>query len=136
MFTVHHMTLGPPLTSILGLVNLASKTENKDEIQNYLDMIENRVDTMKNFIAEIIDYSRNTRLNVAVDKINLHDLVKDVIVGLEYFEKSSKINFIIEIPESQIIHSDRGRLKIILNNLISNAIKYHNFRKNETLNTH
>jgi signal transduction histidine kinase len=119
--------LRAPLTSILGLSNLASTTEDTNEIRKYVEMIEDRTHAMKDFIAEIIDYSRNSRLEVAKENINLHELVEQIIEGLQYFEKSGEIDFRVDIPESLMITTDRGRLKIILNNLITNAVKYHNF---------
>ena len=121
--------LRAPLTSILGLINIVSKTDSADEIKSCLKMIEERVETMKSFIAEIIDYSRNSRMEVVKEEINLNELATEIIEGLKYFEKSNLINFRIEIPQSQTIVSDKSRLKIILNNLISNAVKYHNYKQ-------
>lgn len=121
--------LRAPLTSILGLVQIAERSDDKEEINQCLNMIEDRVGAMKEFIAEIIDYSRNSRLDISNEKVFVKKLVEEVIDGLKYFEKSEEIEFTIDIPKSLVFFSDKGRLKIILNNIIANAVKYHDFNK-------
>ena len=123
--------LKAPLSSISGLVNIAKMANPDEEIVKCLAMIENRIEAMNGFIAEIIDYSRNTRLEVNVEEIQLKAMVRQLIDGLHYYHQSEKISFVVAVDESLIIHSDRGRLKVILNNLISNAIKYHDLYKQQ-----
>ena len=123
--------LRAPLSSIQGLVNVAVHSGDTEEIIQCLKMIENRVFALNGFIAEIIDYSRNSRLEVVTDHINLRELVSEVVEGLQFFDKSGDIQFLLEVEEDFEIDTDRGRLKIILNNLIANAVKYHDYTKSK-----
>lgn len=116
--------LKAPLSSILGLVKIAEQSESKKEINECLSMIENRAITLNKFIGEIIDYSRNTRLDVNVEEIVLAPLIDELISGLSYYEQSNKIQFLNEVGDIKVL-SDKSRLKVILNNLLANAIKYH-----------
>ncbi|MTI41358.1 sensor histidine kinase [Fulvivirga lutimaris] len=118
--------LKAPLSSILGLINVAEMSNDPKEFGDILSRMRKRVGALNGFIAEIIDYSRNTRLEVESSSINLKDLIVEVIDGLKYYEDSQRIDIKIEFDDDLLISSDRGRLKIILNNLIANAIKYHN----------
>lgn len=118
--------LKAPLSSILGLINVAEMSNDPKEFGDILSRMRKRVGALNGFIAEIIDYSRNTRLEVEASSINLKDLITEVIDSLKYYEDSQRIAISIEFDDDLLINSDRGRLKIILNNLIANAIKYHN----------
>ena len=60
--------LRSPLTSVLGIVSLAKDV--KGDISEYLGHIENSVKRLDSFIKDIIDYSRNTRLEIANAKID------------------------------------------------------------------
>lgn len=118
--------LKAPLSSILGLINVAEMSNDPQEFSDILGKMRKRVGALNGFIAEIIDYSRNTRLDVESSPIELKDLILEVIDSLKYYEDSQRITINIELDDDLVINSDRGRLKIILNNLIANAIKYHN----------
>ncbi|MEO1051520.1 MAG: PAS domain-containing sensor histidine kinase [Bacteroidota bacterium] len=116
--------LRAPLMSILGLINLTQKSENLDEIMSCLDMMKDRVEILDAFIKEIIDYSRNTRTKVLKETIHLKPMIEEVIKGLEYMDNVEEVIFEQNINEEDTLVTDPSRLKIILNNLISNAIKY------------
>ncbi|MEQ9116758.1 ATP-binding protein [Fulvivirga sp.] len=121
--------LKAPLSSILGLINVDEMSNDPTEFGDILSRMRKRVGALNGFIAEIIDYSRNTRLEVEASSINLKDLIAEVIDSLKYYEDSQRIAISIEFDDDLLINSDRGRLKIILNNLIANAIKYHNAKQ-------
>lgn len=121
--------LKAPLSSILGLINVAEMSNDPKEFSDILGRMRKRVGALNGFIAEIIDYSRNTRLEVESSEIHLKDLIIEIIDSLKYYEDSQRIDIDVELDDDLLISSDRGRLKIILNNLIANAIKYHNTRQ-------
>lgn len=121
--------LRAPLTSIKGLIHLIGKTDNPAEAAAYLKMMDERVDSLDAFIKSITDYSRNNRLQVSCEKINVHELAREVWGDLEFCPEARAIEFRNELPENLMIENDRGRLRIVVQNLISNAIRYHDHRK-------
>ena len=121
--------LRAPLASVLGLINLSSKTENMDEIKKYLGMMEKRVHSLDSFIKDITDYSRNNGLRVNKTKINLHEMASEIWESLRYTLGAEEITFTINFAEDFKVESDSTRLHTILSNLISNAIRYHDNRK-------
>ncbi|MEQ8926207.1 MAG: PAS domain-containing sensor histidine kinase [Fulvivirga sp.] len=121
--------LKAPLSSIQGLVNVAVQSKDEAEMTECLRMIENRVQALNGFIAEIIDYSRNSRLDISLEEVNLKSLIAELIEGLQFFDRSEEIHFHIQVDEDFTIKTDKGRLKIVLNNLLANAIKYHDWSK-------
>lgn len=115
--------LRSPLTSLKGLVQIAKEEENMEQIKFYFELMDQSISRQDQFIIDIIDYSRNKRLEKKLERVNLQQLIEDTIQQYNYNDnaKTIKIEKKIEIEE---INSDRLRLKIIFNNLISNAIKY------------
>lgn len=123
--------LRAPLSSVAGLINLAKDNENPQEVKRYLGMMENRVNTLNKFIKDITDYSRNNRLEITHERIRVHELANEIWEALKYTPEAQVITFKNEIPENLIIHSDTRRIHVILSNLISNAIRYHDLRKED-----
>lgn len=123
--------LRAPLSSVAGLINLAKDNENPQEVKRYLGMMENRVNTLNKFIKDITDYSRNNRLEITRERIRVHELANEIWEALKYTPEAQVITFKNEIPEDLIIHSDTRRILVILSNLISNAIRYHDLRKED-----
>jgi signal transduction histidine kinase len=121
--------LRAPLSSILGLVTLSEMSKDRAEVSSYLTLIRGRVSTLDNLIHDIIDYSRNSRQEVVREPVLLKDLVDSVIDGLRYSPESKEIKFTVLIKPDTYLNTDSKRLRIILNNLISNAIKYKDTRK-------
>ncbi|MFN3840212.1 MAG: sensor histidine kinase [Cyclobacteriaceae bacterium] len=117
--------LRAPLMSIKGLINLARLESKEESTQHYLAMMIDRTDKLDDFIHNIIDYARNARTGVSSDKINLHELVNDIFENHRFVETAKGISFEKQISLKDPIYSDKQRLSIVLNNLVSNAVKYH-----------
>lgn len=128
VYSVSH-DLRSPLSSILGLTNLAKKTKDPAELNEILNMIQGRVTAQDHFIREIIDYSRNERSDIVAEPVHLHRLVDEVIASLKYNPNADQITFRQQIPPDAIVEADKIRLSVILHNLIGNAIKYHDLKK-------
>ncbi|MEI9918835.1 MAG: HAMP domain-containing sensor histidine kinase [Bacteroidota bacterium] len=121
--------LRAPLSSLLGLIELTRKTDDKKEIDQYLELMKGRVHHLDDFIKEIIDYSRNERMEVVRQPVNFYRLVEETTNHLMYLEGANEIKIHNDVPVDMILPSDAMRLKIILNNLMNNAIKYHDHNK-------
>jgi signal transduction histidine kinase len=128
VYSVSH-DLRSPLSSILGLTNLAKKASEKKEVDELLSMIQGRVEAQDHFIREIIDYSRNARTETISEIVSLKELVDETITTLKFNSIAERIHFKNDISASVQLVSDKTRLSVILNNLISNSIKYHDINK-------
>jgi len=120
-----------PLSSLLGLINLCEKTSDAAELTEYLNLMKGRIHTLDGFIREITDYSRNSRLGISLDEINLTKLIDECVQHLSYMDTQRKICTIITDSCNQTIRTDKNRIKVILNNLLSNAYRYHNYNQND-----
>jgi len=120
--------LRAPLLSIQGLVSVALAEATNPNDKRYYTLIGDRVSKLDEFIKEIIEYSRNARTEIKYEEINLKELINEVIAGLQYLDGTDQIEVYVSTPEQEVI-LDKNRTKIILANVIANAIKYHNLRQ-------
>lgn len=123
--------LRAPLASVLGLIDITKRSTDRQEVNRYLEMMMGRVHALDKFVRDITDYSQNNRSDVKRDRISLKELAQDVWESLRYAPEAMNIDFFIDVPDTMEIVSDRKRLSIVLNNLISNAIRYHDARKGD-----
>jgi signal transduction histidine kinase len=125
VYSVSH-DLRAPLLSLKGLVAITKKTSSEELTQNHMDMILGTIERLDGFIKEILDYSRNTRFDIRVEKIDFDNLLDDIKDNLRFM--GSIENMICErnINIIDSFYSDKVRIEVILNNLISNAIGYAN----------
>ncbi len=126
--------LRAPLSSLLGLIEISQRTNDQEEIQQCLGMMKVRIADLDAFIQEIINYSRNARQDVRLENFNLLDLVKEVADGLRFGNGMDNIFMKYTLASDLHVTLDRSRLKVILNNLIGNALKYSNpYREDQTI---
>jgi len=105
-------------------VNIAKNESTEAKIKQYLNMMNDRADKLDLFIKDVIDYSKNTRTEVKPEKVNVARLLEEVQENFQFLEGADKIKFQNDIRVKEAV-TDKTRLTVILNNLISNAIKYH-----------
>lgn len=128
VYSVSH-DLRAPIASVLGLINLAKKDDDLQMKNVYLDKINRSAIQQDNFIREILDQSRNSRLEVKKEVINFEPLIHETFEQLDFATATGKpVEKIISINQTSDFYNDRWRLKVILNNIISNAIRYRNGR--------
>ena len=111
-----------PLMSILGIVNLSKMTETSEMTKQYFDMIEGSVNKLDLYLKNIIEYYKNSRTEQPVEPIEFEAFVNDIIETNRY--QDPQVNFTIDVKQKGEFYADIFRLRIIMNNLLTNAIKY------------
>jgi signal transduction histidine kinase len=122
--------LRAPLLSVLGLLELSENSAEEMETKNYHRLMKLRISNLNKFIVDITNYSRNKRLQITKEDIILGSLANDVWESLRYSPDADGIEFINEIPLDLIVRNDGSRLRIVLSNIIANAIRYHDQHRN------
>lgn len=117
--------LRAPLSSILGLVQLYNLSDNDAEKKSVVLLIQERVNKMDDFIGEILDYSKNSRLDVSHESVNGRAFIAEIIDGLRYTRNFEKFGFEVEPHTDFTLRTDPKRLKVIMNNLVTNSMKYY-----------
>lgn len=116
--------LRSPISSVRGLIGLVRLNPHSPDTKSYLEMMDNQLIGLNKFIEDIVLYSRNTRAAYKVELIQLKKLVKEVLISLQFFPGSEKIKIVVNIPDETTLYSDPTRVRIVLANLLSNALKY------------
>ena len=119
--------LRTPLTAICGYMELLGREDTSEAVRKYLDIIENRIGTLKQLTEELFRYSvvvsaiqYDSRETVALNQV-LEESVAAYYCAL----KEKGIDPEISIPEARIERQlNKAALSRILGNVISNAIKY------------
>lgn len=119
--------LRAPLSSLLGLIEVAKLDH--ASVDHYLDMMKYKIHDLEDFIKEIISYSRNARMDVKKQPVNLRQTVEEVTGTLTFAVGNPAIEIENLVDENLVLHTDGVRLKIVLSNLIDNALKYRDERK-------
>lgn len=125
--------LRAPVASLIGLINLAKEEWDVGKLKEYLQLKEKSVLKLDKFIKDIIQFSRNSHLRINADEINFEKLVKTSIENHKHFMESSMVKKHFEINVKFPFVSDKFRLEIILDNLISNSIRYANLEKDQPI---
>ncbi|HBF22049.1 MAG TPA: hypothetical protein DDW81_18255 [Cryomorphaceae bacterium] len=127
VYSVSH-DLRSPVSSVMGITALANHTDDIEEIRQYNNLIRESMERMDSFIHNILDYSRNSRVELKYEDVNVKALVDSILRDHSHMEGVKDIDFKLDI-RLEDIRTDQQRLSIILSNLISNAVKYHDTTK-------
>jgi signal transduction histidine kinase len=93
------------------------------ESSNYLQMAEGSVDRLDQNIYGILDFANNAKIELKYENFDMGEMVEEIFNDLKFLTKHT-INFQIEIEGSEMVYGDKKRLKTIIKNLASNAVKY------------
>lgn len=123
VYSVSH-DLRSPLLSIKGLLALVvARPELDIKVSEYIGMAQKSVTRLDETISEILEYSRNSRLNLSFEFFDVREIVEQIFESHRFIVEDG-FEFKIDITGNSIIHSDRARMNTLLRNLIGNAIKY------------
>ena len=132
VYSVSH-NLRAPLMSVLGLINLAKREDNIEMLHRFHHMMEDTILKLDDTLKEILDYSKNARLELQIEKIDLQALIQETLEKMQFMPGFARMNIQVSIKEEAELHTDYYRMSVILNNLISNAIKYQDQRKDKPM---
>ncbi len=121
--------LRAPISSLLGLIEVARLEKNTTNMEQLLEMQEKSLLRLDRFIKDIVDHSRNTRLQIESKPVNFDRQVQGIVEQLQFMDNVQSIRRIVSVEQADNFYTDPSRLDIILNNLLSNAIKYADLRK-------
>ena len=131
VYRVSH-DLRSPLASIMGIIDIVKTEKNVSKVLEYMKYQEQSVKKLDNLIQDVLDVSRNNNLEVVIESIQLKKSLQSCVDSISYLENFSKIKVIIDVPENLVLYSDSRRLNFIVNNLISNSIRYFDVAKAES----
>ncbi|HTH57107.1 MAG TPA: ATP-binding protein [Cyclobacteriaceae bacterium] len=129
--------LKSPLNQIKGLLSLVRMTGQVDEeTSKYLGLMDQSVMRLNEMIAKILDVEaiESRKLNLKIERINLSEVL--MAVADRYVNDAAKKNIIIHrsIAFDVFAQADKSYTEQVLENLISNAIKFSPFDRSVHIN--
>jgi PAS domain S-box-containing protein len=124
VYSVTH-DLRAPLSSMQGVIELLRSETDDPLILKDVGMLKTSINKLDSFILDILDYSRNARLGVNTEHIDFNGLLNDTIEHIKFINAGNRrIDVRTNIDAIADFYSDKGRLAVVFNNLLSNAFRY------------
>ncbi len=120
--------LRSPIASMLGLIHVSELDKDPNSAGRILQMMKDSALRLDHFIGEIMDYLQNARKESDNLEVDFHNIIQDALMDHRFLHGYKKIKTDIGISGLAFV-SDPFRIRIVLNNLISNAIKYHDYSR-------
>lgn len=124
VYSVSH-DLRSPLTSILGLISFIEEDSREPDTLEQVKMIRSSINRLDGFIKNILSYSQNNRTALETQEIPIKKTILDIVDSVRNIKNAHRISFKIDIDEQYPFYSNWHRFNTVLENLVSNAIKYH-----------
>jgi two-component system sensor histidine kinase/response regulator len=117
-----------PMNAVIGITNLLLNENPRTEQLEYLNILKFSGENLLDIINDILDYNKIEagKLELNQLKFNIHTLtqqIKQTFIA-KAAEKKLALDLVIDETIPQFLTGDQARLSQILNNLISNAVKF------------
>lgn len=120
--------LKSPFHSIISMLERILKKETFDHKihEQFLESIIHNGERMLRMIDSLLDIHRLDKGQIRLEQsyFNLHGMVKDVFECYAHPSLQKKLVMINSVPESLEIFADKNLYSVVLNNLVSNAVKF------------
>jgi signal transduction histidine kinase len=126
---VYHAShdLRAPLRTVLGMLGILKSETNKEQRKRCVDLIEGSIRRLDTLVIDLLSISRNNRTNNPLVKINFMVEVNLAVSNFYHVGNTKNLEITTKISQPVPFVADLTRVRIVLNNLISNAIKYRRY---------
>lgn len=126
MLTISH-DIKAPMSSILGFIELMD-THGDQKNETYLSNMKNSGEHILELASALLDYHKLEEGNwqLKESNFNLHGLINNTASGFEPLASRKGLEYSVEnnLPEQLAVYGDLYMIRQIMNNIISNAVKY------------
>jgi PAS domain S-box-containing protein len=117
-----------PMTGILGIANLLAKTELNEQQKKFTKLISESANNLLTIVNDVLDIEKISagKLDLELIPFRLEDKVFTTLQSFQFKAEDKNINLLLKnaLPPELVIVGDPFRLGQILNNLLSNALKF------------
>jgi signal transduction histidine kinase len=118
--------LRTPLTSITGYVELALEDDLSDEVRGFLDVVARNAERLLGLVNDLLFVARLQAGEMSIERaeVDLADVVRDAVHALEPRAAAKRIILTCTVDSVPALRADGGRVLQVLDNLVSNAVKF------------
>ena len=111
------------IKSFAGLLKHKFYKTAEDKHKSYFDFIENGINSLNLLVDDLLEYSKSVTKNQKIESFELNEVIQDVIQLLDF--SINQANGKIEVKNAYVsIHADKIKIKQVIQNLLSNALKF------------
>jgi PAS domain S-box-containing protein len=117
-----------PMTGILGIVNILTKTDLDEEQRKFTKLISESANNLLTIVNDVLDIEKIAAGKLELENIpfKIEDKVFTTLQSFQFKAEDKNINLLLNssLPDGLVVIGDPYRLSQILNNLLSNALKF------------
>ena len=127
--------LRSPLSSLSGILQIMKFSTDKEIKEEFMPLMEQLIVRMSDMVSRILDVSalETKSMNLRLETIDINQLINKVVVGYEAQAEKKEQRLIYNTQETLEVRLDKNFVIGVLENLISNAIKYSPQKANITI---
>ena len=122
-YSVTHDIRGP-LLSVIGALEISKGMDNLPELREILGMMDLAVRKLDEFIKNMHEYYNLKRSELTYEAIDFNKVIDDLAAFFRIGGKMDNVRFTHTVVQNESFYSDEIAIKIVINNLLSNAFKY------------
>ncbi|MFT5791674.1 MAG: PAS domain S-box-containing protein [Saprospiraceae bacterium] len=120
-----------PLNGIIGFTHLLMKSELEKNQSEYMSTINESATSLMQIVNDVLDFSKieSGKLELNIEEVNLYLLIRQVIDLFSHQAQQKNIDLVLNLNSNvpKYILADSVRLKQVIVNLLSNALKFTSF---------
>lgn len=120
--------LNTPIAAILSNIQMINKDNIDEKLAKKINRIEIGAKTISNIYEDLTFVSLNNQIISNNEKLNFSQILNQRIDFFKSIANSKQIEFILDIKENVFIVCDIKKLSKLIDNILSNAIKYNKFQ--------
>jgi CheY-like chemotaxis protein len=117
-----------PINGIMGMTSLALDTDLTHEQRDYLETVDSSARSLLAIINDVLDFSKieAKKLDLEIIEFNLRQCLEETVKSLALHAHKKGLELVCRMPfdVDETLMGDPGRLRQIVINLVSNAIKF------------
>jgi len=115
-----------PLTPLIGLLPIITEQEKDPKLKEHLQLLTSNAEYMKELIFKTLQLAklRSSNIQFDIQQLNLKNEIDVVLNRQQPLLKENMIHVENMVNEEILVQADKLRLEELLNNLVSNAVKY------------
>src|ERR1700761_6659046 len=117
-----------PMNGVLGIASLLNKTKLDEQQRNYLQLIQDSANNLLVIVNDILDLEKIVAGKLQLERIpfKIVDKIATTIQSFIYRAEEKELGLVFQnsIPADMVVEGDPYRLSQVLNNILSNALKF------------
>ena len=117
-----------PMNGIIGLADLLATSKLDEQQHQYIDLIRSSADALLTIINDILDHSKIDAGKLLIDSysFDLRRLLREMSFSFSHTAQQKSVEFqsIVSPDVPRFVHGDANRLRQVLSNFLSNALKF------------